>query len=346
MTVHSLAMTPGRDSVTAARERLRNGHAVVLLDDSRAASRSFVVADARLVTAAIVNDMLVDAGGIPWLVLSEERCRALGLTPVARTPRPGALNFHTSIEAREGVTTGVSAADRARTMRAAAAPGADAGAVATPGHVMPIAVPAGGLLRRAAAVDAALALTAGAERPGGAAVCQILDPDGEPSAVASVRRFAEDSRLVLVSTIEVLDAHLSEARLVRREPDELVAGALPAAVYRDELGGGRHFALLHGAPVSSERPVWVAIHRQDPLHDVFDDRPDARRARLLESLHGLAADEPRVLLYLAAYDRLDSTGEAHERLLVAKHEAHVARQILRDLRIRAIRGPAHHRAQR
>jgi hypothetical protein len=127
----------------------------------------------------------------------------------------------------------------ALTMRVAAAPEATRDFISTPGHVMPIGVPDDGMLRRACGVDAALALTSRAGDPGGAAICAILDTDGEPSGGEATRRYAHEHSLELVSTVDVLDTHLSERVLVRPSETCCATCSTTARTARACGSGGR-----------------------------------------------------------------------------------------------------------
>jgi 3,4-dihydroxy 2-butanone 4-phosphate synthase/GTP cyclohydrolase II len=234
------------------------------------------------------------------------------------------------------VTTGVSAHDRALTMRVAAAPEASRDVISTPGHVMPIGVPSDGMLRRVFAVDTALALTSRAGDPGGAAICSILDGDGEPSGGDATRRFAREHSLPLVATVEVLDAHLGERELVRPDGDESLetaVGSVPAHAYVDLLDR-RHFALTWGDVRAAQGPVLTAIHVRDPLRDLFDD---GARARLGRTLERLAADGAAVLLSLADSPAAWRGGDPRSELLSTKLRLHVAKAILRDLGVDRVR---------
>jgi 3,4-dihydroxy 2-butanone 4-phosphate synthase / GTP cyclohydrolase II len=322
-----------------AVDQLAQARPVVLLDLSGGRAQGFVVVAAGTVSAAEVNHMLVHARGTPWLVLPEERCARLGVTPLGRSLRPGALRFYTSIEARADVTTGVSAHDRALTMRVAAAPDASRDVISTPGHVMPIGVPADGMLRRAFGVDAALALTSRAGHAGGAAICAILDPDGEPSGGEATRRYALEHSLPLVSTVDVLDAHLSERELVRSDGEESLettVGDVAARTYVDLLDR-RHFALTWGDVSAARGPVLTAIHVRDALRDLFEDGPEGPRARIDRTLARLAVDGVAVLLSLSDSPAAWRTGDSRSELLSTKLRLHVAKAILRDLGIERIR---------
>jgi 3,4-dihydroxy 2-butanone 4-phosphate synthase/GTP cyclohydrolase II len=334
---HWIAVSPGPSArFIRAVEELARERPVVLLDLSGGRAQGFVVAAAATVSATVVNEMLVQARGTPWLVLPEERCAALGLAPLGRSLRPEALRFYTSIEARANVTTGVSAHDRALTMRVAAAPEASRDVISTPGHVMPIGVPADGMLRRAFGVDTALALTSRADDPGGAAICAILDGDGGSSGGEATRGYAREHSLPLVSTVEVLDAHLSERELVRpdgAESLETAVGCVPARAYVDLLDR-RHFALTWGDVRAAQGPVLTAIHVRDPLRDLFDDGP---RARLERTLERLAGDDVAVLLSLADSPAAWRGGDPRSELLSTKLRLHVAKAILRDLGVDSVR---------
>jgi 3,4-dihydroxy 2-butanone 4-phosphate synthase / GTP cyclohydrolase II len=336
---HWLATGPtASDPFVQAVEELRTGRPVVLLDLSRRRPHGFVVAAAASVSAAIVRDMLVHARGVPWLVLPDARCVALGLARLGRSDRPDGLTFYTSIEARDNVTTGVSAHDRALTMRVAAAADASRDSISTPGHVMPIGADTDGLLRRAFATDAALALGVRATESGGTAICQILDDDGEPANGDATRGYALKHSLSLVSTVDVLDAYLSDVPLVWPDGEEAVTtpvGALAARAYRDALGR-RHFAVTWGDIRTAERPVLLAIHQYDPLRDLLEAGPNDRRARMARKLERLADDGVAVLLCLASSDLESADGDARSELLLAKLQAHVARAVLRDLGVELV----------
>jgi 3,4-dihydroxy 2-butanone 4-phosphate synthase/GTP cyclohydrolase II len=336
---HWIAVSPGRSAgFTRAIDELARERPVVLLDLSGGRVQGFVIAAAGTVSATLVNDMLVHARGTPWLVLPQERCGALGLAPLGRSPRPDALRFYTSIEARAGVTTGVSAHDRALTMRVAAAPEASRETISTPGHVMPIGVPADGMLRRAFGVDAALALTSRAG-DSGAAICAILDTHGEPSGGEATRRYARERSLALVSTVEVLDAHLSERKLVRPDGEEILetaVGTVPARTYVDRLDR-RHFALTWGEVRAAQGPVLTAIHVRDTLRDLFEDGPHGPRARIDRTLARLAGAGVAVMLSLADSSAPWHGGDVRSELLSTKLRLHVAKAILRDLGIDRVR---------
>jgi 3,4-dihydroxy 2-butanone 4-phosphate synthase/GTP cyclohydrolase II len=329
-----------------AIERLRDGAMVVVAERSNEIGIGFVVAVAETVTAEQVAEMLRSARGIPWVALPASRCQTLGLGPqapgVTRPRRPASHDFMKSIEAKRGTTTGVSAHDRALTIRVAAAPASTAMDLISPGHVTPVRVPELGTLARPGAAEAAVDLAGLAGAAPAAAICQILDDTGEPPTAAGIAEFAERQGLPLVSATDVLDRRLHDEPLVRRTSEAGLAsrfGELTVFTYLDMVDGLAHFAVTHG---DLTRTPHVRIHVQDPVRDVFDDG-GGDGSEVQASIELLWRHEAGVLLYLAptaglAAEPADDVERARLDVLAAKRRAHVSAQLLRDLGITAIRG--------
>ncbi|MEA2270196.1 MAG: 3,4-dihydroxy 2-butanone 4-phosphate synthase / cyclohydrolase [Solirubrobacteraceae bacterium] len=331
----ALAVVP--PEARAAVDEIAARRIVAVVDPFRPEGGGCLMAAAEHVTAELVNTMLVHARGTPWLALPESRCLALGLRSFG-TPRP--WDFQISIEARQGVTTGVSAADRALTMRVAANPQSTAAQVIEPGHVMPIRVRDDAILQRAAAPDAAVELALAAGTSGGAAICWVLDEAGDAAPAAAIERLAASLGIRVATTLDALDLRMRSQPAIAREGDERLAtpaGPVRAVTYADRHGAGRHFALVQGTPAAGA-PALVTVHAQDPLGDVFATG-DASPRRALESALARGAAAPAaVLLYLAS-PRIDGPAPddppavARTSLLRAKRTAHVVTQILEDLGI-------------
>jgi 3,4-dihydroxy 2-butanone 4-phosphate synthase/GTP cyclohydrolase II len=176
----------GTTAVVHAALELRRGRAVVLEDTGAA----HVVAAAPLVTAALVTFMAREARGVICVALPEARCHRLGLRPVGYGPHRGTgARFMTSIEARHGIATGISARDRARTIAVAADPAADAADVVSPGHVFPLAAAPGGVLEYAGQVEAAVDLVALAGLAPAAVLCGVLAADGDVARGSTLADF-------------------------------------------------------------------------------------------------------------------------------------------------------------
>ncbi|MEA2324853.1 MAG: 3,4-dihydroxy 2-butanone 4-phosphate synthase / cyclohydrolase [Solirubrobacteraceae bacterium] len=339
----ALAVVP--PDARAAVDELAAGRVVAVVDLCRPEAGGCLVAAAEHVTAEAVNAMLVHARGTPWLALPEQRCLALGLRPFG-TPRP--WEFQISIEARRGVTTGVSAADRALTMRVAASPDSTAAHIIEPGHVMPIRVPDDAILLRAGVVDAAVELALAAGTSGGAAICWILDEDGDAAPPAAIERLAGSLGIRVATTLDALDVRMRSEPAIVRERDEPLAtlgGAVRAVTFGDRHGAGRHLALVQGAPATGA-PALVTVHEQDPLGDVFG-AGDAPSRRALESALARGAGTPAAVLLYVAAPRIaepaadDPAAAARTALLRAKRTAHVVTHILEDLGIDTVRVAEH-----
>ncbi|UGS37271.1 3,4-dihydroxy-2-butanone-4-phosphate synthase [Capillimicrobium parvum] len=306
-------------SIRPALGDLRGGRLVALVDVARGAPEGYLVAAARTITPLLINAMLLDAGGTPWVALPESRCRALAIDPLGdHAARAEGFAFMVSIEARHGVTTGVSAADRARTMRIAADPRTGPADIAVPGHVMPILVAEQGVLGHAAAPEAAVDLTRLAGLDGGGAMCHILDESGQVAGLDAVCDLARRRGFQVVTTEDVVAERRRREPMVERTaaaPIETVAGRLLAVAYRETISGREHTALVAGPRPEAIVDAPLRLHVRQPIEDVFTSTHE----ELERSLHQLAAGRlGGILLYLAA----GTTSDAAER---------IAQQIRADL---------------
>jgi len=253
-------------------EDIRAGRMVVIVDDEGRENEGDLIMAAEKVRAADVNFMVTHARGLVCLSLTEDRCRQLALPPmVADNRSPYRTNFTVSIEAAEGVTTGISAADRARTIQAAVRPGARPSDLTQPGHIFPLAAQPGGVLARAGHTEAAsdLARLAGLE-PAGVLV-EILDADGGMARRPALERFAEHHSLRIGSIEDLIRHRLAHEHTVERVDRREIAtdaGAFMLHTYRDQLSGELHFALVRGAP-TRDTPTLVRVHVKNPLADVL-----------------------------------------------------------------------------
>lgn len=290
-------------SLDRALDDLRDQQLVVLVDVARGAPEGYLVGAARTITPGLINTMLLDAGGTPWVALPESRCRALAIDPLG-DPAASGFAFMVSIEARHGVTTGVSAADRARTMRIAADPQTGPADIAVPGHVMPIRVAEAGVLEHASAPEAAVDLTRLAGLDGGGAMCHILDEQGQVASLDAVGALARRRRLQVVTTQDVVAERRQREPAVERvaqAPLDTVAGPVLSVTYRETVAGHEHVALVAGGQTDAGAPLRVHVRR--PVIDVFTPA----HAELERSLRQLAAGRPGgVLLYLAPGTEADT----------------------------------------
>ncbi|HEY4582415.1 MAG TPA: 3,4-dihydroxy-2-butanone-4-phosphate synthase [Lysobacter sp.] len=259
-------------------EEIRAGRMVVIVDDEDRENEGDLIMAAELVRPQDINFMVTHARGLVCLSLTRERCRQLGLPPMVRdNTSPHHTNFTVSIEAAEGVTTGISAYDRAHTVRTAVRPDASAADLSQPGHIFPLMAQPGGVLNRAGHTEAAsdLALLAGLE-PAGVLV-EILNPDGSMARRPELEAFAREHGLKMGSIEELIRYRLENEHTIERVETRAIDtehGGFTLHVYRDRVSHALHFALLRGEadPAAS---TLVRVHMLNPLSDaVHWRRPD------------------------------------------------------------------------
>lgn len=259
-------------------EEIRNGRMVVIVDDEDRENEGDLIMAAELVRPQDINFMVTHARGLVCLSLTRERCRQLGLPPMVRdNTSQHHTNFTVSIEAAEGVTTGISAYDRAHTIRTAVRPDAAPSDLSQPGHIFPLQAQPGGVLNRAGHTEAAadLALLAGME-PAGVLV-EILNPDGGMARRPQLEAFAAEHGLKIGSIEELIRYRLETEHTVERIDEreiETEHGPFQLFTYRDRLSHALHFALRRGEPDPAS-PTLVRVHMLNPLADALHwRRPD------------------------------------------------------------------------
>ena len=259
-------------SIPELLEEIRAGRMVVIVDDEDRENEGDLIMAAELVRPSDINFMVTHARGLVCLSLTRERCRQLGLPPMVRdNTSPHHTNFTVSIEAAEGVTTGISAYDRAHTVRTAVRPDATAADLAQPGHIFPLQAQPGGVLSRAGHTEAAsdLALLAGME-PAGVLV-EILNADGSMARRPELEVFAREHGLK-IGSIEALIRHrLETEHTIERVDSRGIAtdhGAFVLHTYRDRLTHGLHFALQRGE-ADATSPALVRVQMQNVLADAL-----------------------------------------------------------------------------
>ena len=251
-------------------EELRNGRMVVIVDDEDRENEGDLIMAAELVRPADINFMVTHARGLVCLSLTRERCRQLGLPPMVRdNTSPHGTNFTVSIEAAEGVSTGISAYDRAHTIRTAVRPEARADDLSQPGHIFPLMMQPGGVLNRAGHTEAAgdLALLAGLE-PAGVLV-EILNPDGGMARRPELETFARAHGLKMGSIEDLIRHRLATEHTVERLDSRIIDtghGPFQLHTYRDRLSRVLHFALQRG-DCDASTPTLVRVQMQNPLAD-------------------------------------------------------------------------------
>jgi 3,4-dihydroxy 2-butanone 4-phosphate synthase/GTP cyclohydrolase II len=262
----------GLNSVTELIADIRAGKMIILMDDEDRENEGDLVMAAEQVTPEAINFMVSHARGLVCLPLTEERCQQLGLGLMTHNNNaPLATNFTVSIEAARGVTTGISAADRACTIQAAVAANAKPTDLVQPGHVFPIRAMPGGVLRRAGHTEASCDLARLAGFSPAAVVVEILNADGSMARRPQLERFAKQHQLKM-GTI----ADLIQYRMLNETSIECLNhctinnpyGEFELYSYRDNISGELHLALVKGQP-QPDQPVLVRVHLADTLKDLL-----------------------------------------------------------------------------
>ncbi len=253
-------------------EDIRAGKMVILMDDEDRENEGDIIIASECVTAEHINFMARFARGLICMPMTRERCELLRLPLMA--PRNGSgfgTKFTVSIEAAEGVTTGISAADRARTVQAAVAKSAVADDIVSPGHIFPLMAQPGGVLARAGHTEAAcdLARMAGFEPSG--VICEIMNDDGTMARRPELEKFAEEHGLKIGTIADLIHYRLIHERTVERiseQPLDTELGQFNLVTYRDGVEDTAHMALTLGT-ICAEEPTLVRVHNMDPLRDLF-----------------------------------------------------------------------------
>ena len=303
--------TPGpveenwRDAVSSIEEILedaRNGRMFILVDHEDRENEGDLVIPAQMATPEAINFMATHGRGLICLALPGERCDALGLSLMSsHNSSRHETAFTVSIEAREGVTTGISAHDRARTVAVAIDSGKTGSDIASPGHIFPLRARDGGVLVRAGHTEAAVDVARLAGLNASGVICEIMNEDGSMSRLPDLVAFAQRHGLK-IGTISDLIAY-------RRRHDNLVAvtredivhsefgGDWTLRIFTDTAHGDEHIALIKG-DISGDDPCLVRMHALDPMLDVIGLGPRGRAAECGDAMKLIAAEGRGALVLL------------------------------------------------
>ncbi|MBN9288609.1 MAG: hypothetical protein BGO43_07185 [Gammaproteobacteria bacterium 39-13] len=251
-------------------EDIRQGKMVVMMDDENRENEGDVIMAAEKATPEHINFMMRFARGLVCLPLPKERCEQLRLPLMVPSYSDFMANFTVSIEAAEGVSTGVSAQDRAHTILTAIAPMAKAEDISQPGHVFPIMAQPGGVLVRAGHTEASVDLTRLAGLTPGAVICEVLNEDGSMARRPQLEEFAKTHNLKLGTIADLIRYRLRlepTLKEILRKPYPTPFGHFEFIAFQDVITLQHHFALLYGKP-QKEKPQLVRVHLNDRLLDI------------------------------------------------------------------------------
>jgi 3,4-dihydroxy 2-butanone 4-phosphate synthase/GTP cyclohydrolase II len=296
----------GFATIEEALEDIQNGRFVVVVDDPDRENEGDLTIAAQFATPEAINFMATHGRGLICLCLTEDRCDRLGLRPMTHNNEtPYETAFTISIEAREGVTTGISAADRSHTIQVAIDPTKGPEDVIQPGHVFPLRARRGGVLQRTGQTEAAVDLARLAGLNPAGVICEIMNDDGTMARVPDLVPYCRRHGLKMVTVADLIEYRRRNEKLVERVTSVRLPtdyGEFTAVAFREVLTGRHHLALVKG-DVAGAADVLVRVHSECLTGDVFHSLRCDCGEQLVQALARIGAEERGVLLYMAQEGR-------------------------------------------
>ncbi len=351
-------------TIEDAVQDIRDGKMIIIVDDEDRENEGDLVCAAEMVTPDIISFMAIHGRGLICLPMTEERCDELQLTPQAanNTSSMGTA-FTISIEAREGVTTGISAADRAKTILTAVDPASKPSDLARPGHVFPLRAKRGGVLVRVGQTEASVDIARIAGLTPAAVICEIMNDDGTMARLPDLEVFAEKHALKIISVADLVRFRISKETLVKRiEETDLPTtwGTFRTIVYENVMNGETHIAFVMGDVRQATGPVLVRVQTENITFAMFGAAVGEAAAALHASLQKISKAKCGVVLYLRQRENnLDLVDQLRTYALMQEksidfqaakqqtgygktHDHGIGAQILSDLGVRRIRLLSNH----
>lgn len=328
-------------------EDIRQGKMVILMDDENRENEGDLIIAAQCVEDFHINFMAKYARGLICMPMGKDRCDRLGLNLMVQRNGSGfGTKFTVSIEAAQGVTTGISAADRARTVQVACAENAVAEDIVSPGHIFPLISQPGGVLARAGHTEASTDLARMAGFNESAVICEIMNDDGTMARRPELEKFAVEHEIKIGTIADLINYRLLHEHTVTRISEQQLVtdvGEFQLVSYCDAVDGFTHLALVYGDIVVNE-PVLVRVHNLDPLRDLLQVSQEGRWS-LRGAMNKVVEEGKGVVLLLGnSLDGQNLLSNLQEKLtpMTVKPQTTysvvgVGSQILRDLGIRKMR---------
>jgi 3,4-dihydroxy 2-butanone 4-phosphate synthase/GTP cyclohydrolase II len=336
-------------SVPELLDELRAGRMIVVMDDENRENEGDLVMAAQFVRPEDVNFMAREARGLICLTLTRAHCEHLRLPPMVSDNRsPHGTRFTVSIEAAQGVTTGISAHDRAHTIRTAARVDAGPDDLVQPGHIFPLMAEDGGVLVRAGHTEAGVDYMRLAGLDPAAAIVDVMAEDGSMARRPALERFAHTHGLKVGSIADLIRHRLQHETSIERVAErevETIHGPFHLFVYRDRIENRRHYALVRGRPDRDDAAL-VRVHVHHPVGDLLQLRVEDVSIPLHEAIARIAREGSGAVLVLAAHDDSETFANpvgapASEREVPAPvrewRRTGLGAQILLDLGLRRLR---------
>ena len=352
-TMHPSAIDSSFSDIEDIIANIRAGKMVIMVDDENRENEGDLLMAAEKVRPEDINYMATHGRGLICLTLSRERCAQLRLPlMVTETDQHHGTNFTLSIEAAEGITTGISAHDRARTVQAAVAPEARAEDISQPGHIFPVMAQPGGVLTRAGHTEAGCDLARLAGLESAAVIVEILNADGSMARRPDLEKFARAHDIRIGTIADLIRYRLEKERNVERIAEQLIQneyGEFTMICYDDLVNRAVHIALVKGDLEKNDNPL-VRVHLQDTLGDVIGVKSRSLGWPLGAAIERIAREEVGVVVVLREQetsrdfmDSVESLDHSKDELTDRRDGESVFRtygvgaQILRDLGLSKIR---------
>lgn len=320
MTEQKTDYSDAISSVEEIIEDARNGRMFILVDHEDRENEGDLVIPAQMSTPSAINFMATHGRGLICLALTSERVDQLGLQPMSpKNSSRHASAFTLSIEAREGISTGISAADRARTVSVAIDPTKGAADIATPGHVFPLRARDGGVLVRAGHTEAAVDVSRLAGLNPSGVICEVMNDDGTMARLPDLISFAQKHGLKIGTISDLIAYRRRHDNLVKVSSERVVSaefgGDWTMRIYTDQTEGAEHVVLIKG-DLGTPGPVLTRMHTLDPLLDVVGLGGPGRTAEFGAAMSAIAAEGRGVLVLLRdLHMKLTSDNDASPQTL-------------------------------
>ena len=267
------------NSIEEIIDDIRLGKMVILMDDEDRENEGDLIIAAERVRTEDINFMATNARGLICLTLTKERCEHLNLPLMVNDNNtPYNTNFTVSIEAATGVTTGISAGDRARTIKVAVGRDSEAEDIVQPGHIFPIMAQPGGVLRRAGHTEAGCDLARLAGYQSSAAIVEIMNEDGSMARREDLELFAKKHEIKIGTIVDLIHYRIANERTVSRTDSHVLRtayGSFTVHTYRDSISGSLHLAYVKGE-ISADEPTLVRVHIPNTLRDICETYNESR----------------------------------------------------------------------
>jgi 3,4-dihydroxy 2-butanone 4-phosphate synthase/GTP cyclohydrolase II len=291
-----------RISIKQAIEDIKAGKMVILTDDEDRENEGDLTIASEKVTPEVINFMAKYGRGLICMSMTDERCTQLKL-PMMVDDNTSAHEtaFTVSIEAREGVTTGISAADRAKTVQTAIADDAKPDDLVKPGHIFPLRAKDGGVIVRAGHTEASVDLAKLAGLKPSGVICEIMDDDGSMARMPSLEKFSEEHNIGICTIAELISYRLHNESFVHKRAEAVIptafAGEFRAIVYENDIDDFQHIAMVKGE-LDPEKPVLVRVHSECLTGDIFGSMRCDCGDQLVKSMQQIEKEGSGVFLYI------------------------------------------------